>query len=298
MNDRPPEDPRGGQQGDHLDEHGCLDLLHGLLSSDEEEKILSHLAVCPACERLLRERAADVARRKATRVLRFLPQGELAVEKRGTALRIPEHEKHRSRGIVGQVWRSLWVACRRPRFQLAAGLAVVAAVFLLILWPHDIETPEAPGASGSLLLHALPSYSFRLQPREVPGTGPRDDLMAGLAAYDSGDFEGAVEVLRRAREPGPEGAHQEPGLGRVHQMVRDIYLGSALARMGKYEEVVEVLGAVSLLLVPDPWGSEARWTLYVALTGCGRETAADSLLRLLVREPGEVGERARRLEQR
>lgn len=286
MNDRPPEDPSDGQQGDHIDEHGCLDLLHGLLSSDEEEKILSHLATCPACERLLRERAADAARREATRVLRVLPQGELAVEKRGTALRVSEHEKRRSRGIVGQVWRSLWVARRRPRFQLAAGLAVVAAVFLLILWPHDIETPEAPEAPGSPLLHPLPSYSFRLQPREIPGTGPRDDLRAGLAAYGSGDFERSVEALRRAREP---------GLERVNQMVRDIYLGSALARMGKYEEAAEVLGAVSLLLVPDPWGSEARWTLYVALKGCGRAAAADSLVRLLVREPGEVGERARRL---
>ncbi len=293
MNDQSTTDPKDRQQGCHLDEHGCLDLLHGLLSVEEEERILAHLADCPACEKRLQERAADVARMEATRVLRFPPGRDPVLEKRGTAVRSPDIEKHRARGFVGQTWRNLQAAWRQPRFRLAGGLAgglaVVAAVSLLIIWPHYLRTPEAPEAPGAAPIHLLPSYSFQLQPREVPGAGPREDLRAGLEAYENRDFERAVEALRTAREP---------ELDRVHQMVRDIYLGSALAGMGKYEEAVEVLREVKLQLVPDPWGCEARWALYVALRGCGQEAAADSLLRVLASEPGEVGDRARRLWQR
>jgi hypothetical protein len=80
--------------------------------------------------------------------------------------------------------------------------------------------------------------------------------------------------------------------------VRAVYLGSALALSGRYGEAADVLRGVSLTAIPDPWGREARWTLYVALVECGRGQAADSLLKSLAEEPGEIGRRARGMMRR
>ena len=71
----------------HIDEHVCLDLLHGYLSPDEVERILSHVGSCPSCEGLLQVRAADQERLDATMVLGKSPSGELILERRGTAIR-------------------------------------------------------------------------------------------------------------------------------------------------------------------------------------------------------------------
>jgi hypothetical protein len=58
---------------------------------------------------------------------------------------------------------------------------------------------------------------------------------------------------------------------------------------------VEILEPVRFSSVPEQWGREAHWTLFVALRGAGRDASADSLLRILAERPGEVGERARRI---
>ena len=108
-----------------------------------------------------------------------------------------------------------------------------------------------------------------------------EDLAAGLEAYGDRDLEGAIDLLRSAEASG----HLEE--------IRKIYLGSALAWNGAYPEAVSVLQEVSARTLPDPWGSEARWSLYVALKGSGWQRGADSLLHILSEESGEIGERAR-----
>jgi hypothetical protein len=77
------------------------------------------------------------------------------------------------------------------------------------------------------------------------------------------------------------------------ELIRGIYLGSALAWAGKYAQAVEVLEGVPLHLVPAEWGREAQWTLYEVQRVTGRRTAADSLLQILSHKPGEIGDRAR-----
>jgi len=104
----------------------------------------------------------------------------------------------------------------------------------------------------------------------------------GLQAYEARDLDNAIELLAGQEAAG------------LQETIRRIYLGSALALKGRSAEAVSVLRTVRAQTLPDPWGSEARWTLYVVLRECGSQSAADSLLRVLARERGQVGERARR----
>jgi hypothetical protein len=285
MNHRPISHSGNDEQNFHLDEHLCLDLLLGFLSSEEEERILSHLITCPACEKLLQERAAEGERLEATRVLRSGPGGEIVLERRGTAARerAVEREKRRLMDLLSQLLKGFRAVLRKPRFQLAGGLATAAVVLLLFAWFHYVRTPREP------YLHLLPPYNFQLQTRETPETVVVDDLRAGLEAYEGEDFKRAVELLERA------GASE---LDETHEMIRRTYLGSALAWRGRYKDAVEILDEMSFPLVPGEWGMEAQWTLYVALKESGRDARADSLLQILAAKPGGIGERARKLLKR
>jgi hypothetical protein len=240
--------------------------------------------MCPACEKLLQERAAEGARLEATRVLRTQTGGGLVLEKRGTAFRAyqPEGKYRRIRGFLAQLPASVLSGFRKPRYRLAGALAAAAAVILLVTWFQYVGTPTEP------YLRLLPTYSFQLQARETGAAVAGDDLTAGLEAYDDGDFERAEALLERA------GVTE---LDETHEMIRRIYLGSTLAWRKKHLESVKILEKVSFPLVPGEWGAEAQWTLYVALKESGRGSSADSLLQILATKTGGVGERARKLLQ-
>jgi hypothetical protein len=77
--------------------------------------------------------------------------------------------------------------------------------------------------------------------------------------------------------------------------VRRVYLGSALAFQGRYQQAVECLSPLRESVIPDPWGTEARWTLCVALYGAGERGAADSLLSVLSKVDESARIRARAL---
>jgi hypothetical protein len=285
MRDQTKTNNEGGERSFHLDEHLIIDFLLGCLSQGENEKILQHLAECPACEKLFQRRAAESERFTATKVLRFLPDGELVVEKRGTAVRADGGEKEKNdlwnyfSSKILNIWNSLHGGFRQPRFQLAGGLAAVAAL-LLIVWFHSARTPDTPH------LYMLRPYSFQLQSRDALQAAPSDDLKAGLNAYGKEDFKRAIELLQRTDVPEQAAAHET---------IRKVYLGSALAWNGDYEEAIEILETVPFPLVPPEWSREAHWTLYVAFKESGREQSADSLIKILSGKSGEVGERARRL---
>jgi Flp pilus assembly protein TadD len=109
------------------------------------------------------------------------------------------------------------------------------------------------------------------------------ELAAGLEAYSDRDLPRAVDLLERAR------------VTTELELLRQVYLGNALAMNGDYETAARVLRKLAGRDMPDPWGSVSRWTLYVSLKESGAEEAADSLLPQLAREPGSVGERAREI---
>ena len=118
-----------------------------------------------------------------------------------------------------------------------------------------------------------------------PPTPPRRTSWKGFAAYDRRDLAAARRLL------------SAPASSEPLETLRRIYLGSALAWIGDYAETAALLGSVKLDEVPEPLRGEARVCLYAAWVGAGRKASADSLLRLLRAEPGEIGERARRVPE-
>ncbi|MFH1278040.1 MAG: hypothetical protein ABIK65_06655 [Candidatus Eisenbacteria bacterium] len=255
----------------HLDEDACLDLIHGLLTGSDAETAISHMGGCADCENRFRAMAAERERLRATRRLRSRDGGEISVEKLGRGVPLPEEEAERTEPApLPPAGRN-----RRPRYYLAGGAAAAAMILFLILSPFR----EAPPDRGDL--RWLPPLSGELDFR-APGDGADDaDLDDGLAAYEDRDLSRAVDLLERAEVSGTLG------------MIRDVYLGSARAWRGENDRAIEILSKVPAEILPDPWGSEARWTLYLAYGRSGAETAADSLLHLLAEEGGEVGDRAR-----
>ncbi|MFC1572725.1 hypothetical protein ACFL6M_03910 [Candidatus Eisenbacteria bacterium] len=289
MNPSPTSTPPGDARDRHLDEHLCLDLLHGFLSRTEAEQVLSHAQVCPSCERLLQERASEEERYQATMVLKTLPGGKLVLERRGTALRGGEEQGRRRLERLKRFLTALreraWLlpgghAKRLMRLQHLVPAAVVVVLLLLVLGPHLRETSDTPEPA------LLPSYAQQLQFRTSPDAESSEKLQAGLDAYDHRDFARTIEHLSSL---------DAADLEQVSAIVRDIYLGSALAMSGEYDDAVNVLEEVKFHRVPGVWGREAHWTLFVALEASGRKASADSLLQVLGQKSGEVGERARRL---
>jgi len=237
----------------HLDEDACLDLLHGLEPPEKREASLQHLAACPSC---------------AQRFQLMFSERESLRAQEGEALRGDEAAPEST------LWARLRASLRRPRLQLAMGLAAAVAVVIVTLLPRQAPEPEAS------LLYWLPSSTADLRLRTSDGTALNEDLAAGLEAYGNRDLDRATRLLERAE------------VGGHYETIRKIYLGSTLAWSGKHAEAAALLGNLSTRTLPDPWRSEARWTLFVALRGCGRNARADSLLALLNRESGEIGRRA------
>jgi len=156
------------------------------------------------------------------------------------------------------------------------GIAAVLAVLLLSFLPSGTDQTD-------ITLHWIPTASGGLQVRAAADAAEHTELAAAFEAYAERNLDRAIPLLRDSEATG----HLET--------MRRVFLGSALARIGQHDEAVEILRSVRARTLPDPWGSEARWTLYLALNAGGHQAAADSLLRVLATERGEVGDRARRV---
>lgn len=266
MTDSPTNDRLKGKDM-HLTEDQCLDLLRNLMPEAERETALSHLVVCADCEEFFRERFAEQERLRAAGELQRKADGGLTFE----SIEPPVEEERPSlwdsvRRVIGSF--------RRPQVQIASGLVVAAAIVVLLVLPRQ---PSGPDFAE---LHWLPGHSEDLLFRTVlEAAGP--DFKEALEAYSRRDLNRAIDALERTNVTG------------ILDAIRLIYLGSALTWDGQYEKAVEILTEVSAPAIPDPWGSEARWSLYVALKGSDQVASADSLLRVLSEEPGEVGARAR-----
>lgn len=253
----------GGQSG-HLTEDLLIDLLHNLLSHEERHGALTHMRACASCERMFQRM---VSRRERFRS-QLAPDAQAAGTTSGEVL---EQELDEHAGSWSLIWDSLVAALRPPKIRIAMGLAGVAAVLLLLLIPGR-QTAD---------LRWLPTDSKELRFRATEGGIPNEGLLRGLEAYGNHDLTDAIASLRSAKASGQL------------ETIRRIYLGSALAWNGDFEEAVKTLKTVDAGLLPSPWGSETRWTLYLAFSKAERESSADSLLRALAAEEGDVGDRAR-----
>ncbi len=248
----------------HPDADLRLDLLLGLLDEEASSQVLAHLDACPACEEAFRRQYADQQHLLATRELRTTDSGQLEVMRRKAS----SSAKPRLRLIH-----------RRPMMRVAIPLLAAAAVlFLLWFWPG--EGPEAEGSRW------LPVPAKGLLIRQGAPTGDSADLTAGLDAYARKDLAAAIDLLSRARSEG------------TLDLVRRVYLGSALLQASRPAEAADMLVTVTSQPLPDPWGSESRWNLYLALAGSGLRVEAATLLGDLAREEGELGRRARAEEAR
>jgi tetratricopeptide (TPR) repeat protein len=162
-----------------------------------------------------------------------------------------------------------------PRRWAAVIPLAAAAVLAFIL----IGMPRSP-ADAELSLTILPTPENELRLRDANGGGDAD-LLAGLQAYMRAEYATAIDLLQAADVDAGE------------DLVLQVYLGSALAQSGRYAEARVVLERLDARTLPDPWGSEALWTLVVVYQRLKLPDRADALLSELAADAGEVGDRAR-----
>ena len=256
----------GGQGAEyHLDEDRCLDLLNGLMSPEEKLKALAHMEACPACESLVRARVSEWERSRSE-IEEVI--GRLRVEGNLGAVRTP------AIGFLGRLGAGLRTGFRRRLIRVSVGLAAAAlAVFIARTVSRD--------PAGGPQLDLLPDISADLRFR-ADETAPSGEFAAGMAAYNKRDFAGAVELLRKAQVPAAQ------------TTFKDVYLGSALAWNGRYDEAIAVLQPLVTETLPEPWGAGVLWTYFVSLHRSGDHARADSLAEELSQESDALGERARR----
>jgi hypothetical protein len=259
-----------------VDETLLLEMVHHKLAPDVEARVMTHLRGCAACERSLQQFVAQRERLRSS--WRRRHRGERRSPRPG---QLPDQLRPEDAGKGSPWWRSWWLAVvpRPVLVPLAVG-AVSICVFVFLHRP----SPELVLGDG---VDRLPSVSALLQLRDGEASGLSADLTAGVQAYERGELKQAVRLLRGA------GAAD---LAAESQMFRILYLGSALARSGRHREALAVLTSVAGIdQAPEPWGSRICWTLQTSLRAMGRTQEADSVLRKLSAEPGEVGDRARAL---
>lgn len=260
------------ERAEHPGEDRLLDFVLGLLPPAKASACLTHLCGCADCEGRARSLASEHA-------------GFRSMAHTSDALADLASEKHeRATGTDGKT--SANRPSLRPRWLhrriVWAVPIMVSAVLLAVLIRQTGRNP-ADGLEAAWLVN--PS-SIIVSIRDQAAGDLDPDLRAGLEAYEHRDLDGAARSLSRAR------AQDEL------ESLRSAYLGNVLARRRRYREAVNVLRTLRAPEIPEDLRDETRWTFFVALSRAGLKAGADSLLTLLVKEPGAIGERARRFNRR
>lgn len=230
-----------------------LDLALELLPPRLREATLDHLVHCIGCDEQFQAIMASHVRAEAEKESVFAGGGPARLA-RAQARRVS------------------------PPHLLAA--AAVLLVALGVVWTagrHRVGV-ALPGAK---LLPRLPAADLRGTIRSEGVTAADSVVLRGLDAYNRGDAREAERLLESARVS-----------GRMAD-VRRIYLGSLRMQRGDAKGARGLLTGMQEVAIPEPWKSEARWTLALALAGTGDRAAADSLLDVLAAEQGPVAERAK-----
>ena len=200
---------------------------------------------------------------------------------------------HGDASAAGRVLRSFVAALHRPWYVagMTTGLAVAALVVLMVSRPAErvllpSETDWLSGGSEITGLRGEPPPSTggsHESPEQPQAKRAETDLLRAVEAYSRRDLGPAIPGLRSAQTTWAE------------ESIRLIYLGNALAHQGDFPEAIRILQTALHKNLPNAWREEGRWTLLVAFNRTGQRASADSLLRLLASQPGEVGGRVRAL---
>jgi hypothetical protein len=271
----------GGSTG-HLNEDLCLDLIHGLLSRRAADQVMDHAASCAACEEMLRMQAARMERLRSSEVYSRLADRDLPrdAEQWLASSRSREDLSGTARPLrettlIARLKRRLMY---RHGLPYAAGLVAATAAVLLLVWPAAHRSPDVADLTW------MPSATIIFNRGD--GSSSSRDLEDALTFYGKHDLNTSIRLLEHADATGQS------------DVIRRIYLGNALAHQQRYGEAIQILRSLSAEPIGEPWGGEMRWTLLVSLRESGGTASADSLLAILSKEPGEIGERARALANR
>lgn len=222
----------------HLDDSICADLVLGLLPRASADAALAHAERCAECEARLRAHAGASVRAH----VEAGSDGDAARE--AAVIPLPPRSAP----------RPAWIAT------IAAGAA--AALFLALAIPRLGR--EAPALSAP---ERLTSAREIVRTRADAALDPR--LVEGLAAYERGEPNEAVQALRAASAAG------------AAEQVRRLYLGHALLSNAQPIEALAWLESVDLAQLPEPWHGEAVRSLAAAWRANGRHAQADSLARAI-----------------
>lgn len=249
----------------HLNDDELLDLAHGLREAMSGN--LAHLKECARCESRFRSLASERAR-LLIRPRPLLTAGGIELASVAT---LPF-------GGGGTSPRDGLNLKSRLLLTRLVGFGLAAAIFLVALFALRVGPQRKP--TGFWL---PPPTEEAL--RSDAGAWASDPEIAGaLEAYERHDVTGA---LARFRALAPDRGSD------YFNSLRALYLASLLTRSGEDAEAQKTLEAVDMNSLPEPWRGRARFILQDSYRHQGRAAAADSLLRLLADQPGELGERAR-----
>lgn len=261
-----PTPPSGGSA--HLDDDELLDLAHGLRDAAHLSETMAHLRECARCENRFRLLAAERAR------LLIRPRPLLTAT--GVELAALTTLPPRASGLPSPAGKPFLSRLFRARL-LGVGLA--AAVFLVALFILRTGSRRRPEEFW------LPPPTEEALRADEGAWAADPAIAAALEAYARHDVAGALARFRAsAADRGSD----------YFDSMRALYLASLLARNGEGAEAESTLSTVDMNSLPEPWRGRARYILQEAYRREGRTAAADSLLRLLAGQPGEMGERARR----
>jgi hypothetical protein len=252
----------------HVGDDTCLDLVYGLLDVETRCAALAHLEACSECARRLQETAASHARAEA------VAASVLGAKRTADPRRAERETRDRAVGMtrhdaVGMTRHRSWLLA-------AAGIAALVGITWIARDRTALDPPPVEDAAAR-----LPAARLRGAIRGLSLAAGDSLIVTGLDAYNRRDYAAARAALETA--------------GRAGRMenVRRIYLASTLLELDDAAGAADALRDVDLRWVPEPWKSEARWTLATALTRTGHFAVADSLFDFLAREEGPVADRAR-----
>lgn len=261
-----PTHPSGGSA--HLYDDELLDLAHGLRDAADMPGRLAHLKECARCEGRLRSLASERAR--------LLIRPRPLVTAGGIELVVNHAPPVGFGGPTSRQGGPFVPPLLRTRL---VGVAVAAAVFMVALFLLRTGTRRKPETFW------LPPPTEEALRSDAGAWAADPEIAIALEAYARHDVAGALERFRAS----------SPDRGSDYfNSLRGLYLASLLTRNGEDAEAEKTLSAMAMNSLPEPWRGRARYILQEAYRHQGRGAAADSLLRLLAGQPGELGERARR----
>jgi len=243
--------------GTHLSDDLCHDIVLGLVAQSDARRAAQHAMQCAPCESLLLRAATELETLRSRGTPQRQSDGIFA-----HATPSAHDRRHdtapRRRPVLTRRW--FWA--------LAAGLVLA----VLLTWRTGLRHGESTA-------YWLPVETDGLQPRSESHGDTGFDT--ALQAYQQHDTQRALPLLQATL----------PDEGR--DLLRRIYLASALVHTGSADQGLQVLQDLDVETLPQPWRDRCLWIQIDALEAVGRMQEAQVLMRQLADSPGEFRALAR-----